>query len=151
MKQKVLEKMAQQDAYEWGLAEMFFGEGAGTKRKLISAVVDQRMHDIPGYAEAFNEATSKLNQIEMAEKALALRKKIDRANTAGKNLRAIKSGNLNNLSTGVFIVVGGAYLAHATGLDKKVEAEAKKLYKKAKTEIKFRKMRAQGLNVEKII
>lgn len=140
MKQKTIEKLAEQDAHEWGLAEMFFGEGAGTKRKLISAVVDQRMHDIPGYAEAFGNATSQLNQTEMAEKAIALRKSLDRSAKAGQNLRAIKSGNFNNLTTGVALVVGAAYLAHKTGYDKKIEAKAKELYVKAKIEIKARRV-----------
>lgn len=146
-----IEKMAQADAHEWGLAEMFFGEGAGTKRKLISAKVDQRMHDIPGYAEAFSNATSQLNQLEMAEKAIALRKRLDRAEKASKNFRALKRGNLTGLSNGLFLVAGAAYLAHATGYDKKIEAEAKKYYKKAKVEVKFRKARFQGRNVERII
>lgn len=145
-----LEKIAKQDAEDYGLALMFFGEGAGTRRKLISAVVDQKVNDIEGYAEAFDNAFGKLNQMEMAEKALAERKKIDRAAKAGKNLRALKSGNLNNLSTGVFVIVGAVYVAHVTGYDKKIEAETKKLYKKAKIEIKFRKARWQGKNVTKI-
>lgn len=151
MKQKTIEKMAEQDAHEWGLAEMFFGEGAGTRRKLISAKVDQKAHDIPGYAEAFSDATSRLNQLEMAEKAVAERKRIDRAAKAGKNIRALKSGNLRGLSTGVYVIVGGVYLAHVTGYDKIIQEEAKRLYKKAKVEVKFQHARMQGRNVERLI
>lgn len=150
MKQKTLEALAKQDAHDWGLAQMFFGEGAGTRRKLVAARIDQRVLDIPGYEQALDKAYAKLNQIEMAEEALELRKKIDRANKAGKNIRAIKSGNLHAVSNGVYLILGGAYLAHATGYDKKIQAEAKKLWKKAKTEVKFRKARMQGRNVEKI-
>lgn len=146
MKQKALEKMAEQDAYDWGLAQMFFGEGAGTRRKLVAATIDQKVLDIPGYEQALDAAYAKLNQIEMAEKALELRKKIDRANTAGKNIRALKSGNLHNLSTGVFVVVGGAYLLHVTGYDKVLKAKAEDLYKKAKTEVEVRKAK-KGLGL----
>jgi hypothetical protein len=146
-----LEKIAKQDAEDYGLALMFFGEGAGTRRKLISAVVDQKVNDIEGYAEAFDNAFGQLDQMEMAERALAERKKIDRAAKAGKNIRALKNGNLRGLSTGVFIAVGVVWIAHETGYDKKIEAEAKKLYKKAKIEIKFRKARWQGKNVTKIV
>ena len=146
-----IEKMAQKDAYAWGLAEMFFGEGAGNRRKLIRAMVDQRMHDIPGYAEAFSYATERLDQVEMAEKAVALRKQIDRADKARKNLQAIKSGRSQNLSTGVFIVVGLAYFAHQVGYDEKIKAEAKRLAAKAVLEIKFRKAKMQGRNIEKLV
>lgn len=142
-----LEKMAQQDAHEWGLAEMFFGEGAGTKRKLIGAVIDQRMHDIPGYAEAFNDATQQLNQLEMAEKAVALRKRLDRGATVKKNFDAIRSGRLHQLSTGVYVVGGLIYVAHATGYDKKIEAEAKRLYRKAKVEVAVWRHRSRVTNL----
>lgn len=150
MKQKAIEKMAEQDAYNWGLAQMFFGEGAGTRRKLVEATINQRVLDIPGYEEALNAAYSKLNQIEMAEEALALRKRLDRAKTTHKNFRAIKSGNFKNVSDGVFIIGGALYIAHLTGYDKKAIAEGKKLYRKAKTEIKFRKAKREGRNVEKL-
>lgn len=141
-----LEKMAKEDAYEWGLAQMFFGEGAGTRRKLVAAKIDQRVIDIPGYEEALDKAYAKIDQIEMAEKALALRKRIDRSAKAGKNLRAIRTGNLQNLSTGVFVAVGVVYVAHITGYDEVVKDEAKRLYRKVKTEVQVRKAR-KGLNL----
>lgn len=147
-----VEKMAAQDAYDYALAKMFFGEGAGTRRKLVSAVVEQRLQDIPGYEEAFQDAFAKLSQIEMAERALSERRKIDRAAKAAKNIRAIRSGNLKGLSTGVFVVVGGGYsaymLAQMMGYDP--NEELKKLYKKARIEYRYRKARMRGKNVEKI-
>lgn len=127
-----IEKMAAKDAYEYGLALMFFGEGAGTRRKLIQAQVSDKVHSIPGYGDAFDKAFGSLSQMELAEKAIAERKRIDAAAKAGKNLRALKSGNLQNLSTGVFVVVGGVILARQTGYDKVIVAETKKLYVKAK-------------------
>lgn len=151
MKQKALEKMAAKDAAEFGFAQMFFGEGAGTRRKLIEAVINERVNTIPGYEEALNAAYSQVSQVEMAEKALAHRKNLDRMNKAGKNLRAFRSGNFHNLTNGVAVVVGVAYLAHATGLDKEIKAEGEKLYRKVRTEVRYRKARAQGRNVSKII
>lgn len=145
-----IEKMAQQDAHEWGVAQMFFGEGAGTRRKLVGAKIDQRVLDLPGYEDALNKAYEQLDQLEMAEKAIALRKSLDRSAKLGKNFRAVKSGQLNNMSTGVFVVVGTIIVLHKTGYDVVLEAKAKELYKKAKTEIKFRRLRAQGKNVERI-
>ena len=146
-----VDKLAKADAHEWALAQMFYGEGAGVRRHLIGSTVDYNMATIPGYLEKFHTYVDAIDQTKMAEKAIAERKRIDRGLKIGKNLRALKSGNLNNLSTGVFVVVGAAYLAHATGYDEKIKAQAKKQYKKAKTEIRYRQLRHQGKNVSKII
>lgn len=129
-----IEKMAAADAYEFGLAQMFFGEGAGTRRKLIEAKIDHNVSNIPGYEAAIDKAYSKLKQIDMAEKAIAERKRIDRAAKAGKNFRALKSGNVAGLSNGVFLVVGLAYVAHVTGYDKVVIEKSKTLYRRAKAQ-----------------
>lgn len=150
MKQKDMEKLAAQDAYEYGVAQMFYGEGAGTRRKLLDVVIGDRIHDIPGYEMAFETASARLNQTELAEIAIKQRKSLDRAAKAGQNFRALKNGNMKNLSTGVFIVAGVVMVAHQTGYDKVVEAKAKELYKRAKVEVKFRWMRAQGRNVDRI-
>lgn len=146
-----LEKEAAKDAEKWMAAEMFYGEGAGTRRKLTWAEIQGKGMDDDGYIEAFEAAYAKLDMTKFAEMAVKERKSIDRAAKAGRNFRAIKSGNLNNLSTGVFLVVGTAFVLHQTGYDKVLEAKAKDLYKKAKVEVKFRRMRAQGRNVERIV
>lgn len=143
-------KMAKQDAAAWARAEMFFGEGAGTRRKLLWAEINKKLSTVPGYQDAFNKAYVSQDWADHAIKAAQERKKLDRAAKVSKNFRALKSGNVRGLSTGVYVIVGGAYLAHVTGYDKKIEAEARKLWKKAKVEVKYRKARLQGRNVEKI-
>ena len=145
-----LEKMAEKDAHDWARAEMFFGEGAGVRRRHLQAQISEKMNTLPEYEIAFSHFYNRQNMAEHAIAAAKERRNLDRLATAGKNVRALKSGNLHNLSSGVFLVVGVAYLAHATGADKKIQAEAKKLYAKAKTEVRFRKARMQGRNVEKI-
>ena len=147
---KKFDKMVQQDAEAWLAAEMFYGEGAGIRRRHLNAEITTKMAD-PAYEQAFEKAYNALDQNKFAKLAIKERKAADRAIKAGQNLRALKSGNYSNLTTGVAVVLGVAYLAHKTGYDKKIEAEAKKLYKKAKTEIRFQKLKAKGLNVEKII
>lgn len=144
-----LNKMAQQDAERWAAAEMFYGEGAGTRRKLVGAEIQAR-YNVPGYLEAFNRAYESLDMDKFAKGAIRERQKIDRAAAAGKNIRALKNGNVRGLSTGAFVVVGVAYFAHAAGYDKVAYDEGKKLYKKARIEVKFRKARWQGRNVERI-
>lgn len=147
---KKLEKLAQVDAQRWAAAEMFYGEGAGTRRKLLDAELSTKLVD-GDYENAFYNAYEALDKTKFAEMAIKERKNLDRAAKAGKNFRALKNGNINGLSSGIFIVVGAAYLAHTTGYDKKIEAEAKKWYGKARVEVKYRKARFQGRNVTKII
>lgn len=129
-----LDKIAAKDAYDYGVALMFFGEGAGTRRKLITAVVDQKVEDIPGYAEAFDKAFAKLDQLKIAEIALKERKKLDRAAKAGKNLRALKRGNIAGLTNGVYLIAGTYMVLRMTGYDKVVEAEARKAWAKGQRE-----------------
>lgn len=150
MSKSKLDKMAQHDAERWAAAEMFYGEGAGTRRKLVSAEVQSKMFDIPAYHDAFHQAYQALNMDKFAKAAVRERQAIDRAAKASKNLRAIRTGNYQGLSTGVFAAVGTAYVLHVTGYDKVLLEESKKAYKKAKVEFIYRKRRWQGRNVEKI-
>lgn len=147
-----IEKMAVQDAERWMAAEMAYGEGSGTRRKLLNAEIQGKLisHADTDYADLFNLTYEGLDLNKYAQLAIKERKALDRAAKASKNFRALKSGKLNNLSTGVFLFVGFAYMAHTTGADKVIEAHAKSLYRKAKIEIQFRKARMQGRNVEKI-
>lgn len=149
MKSPTIDAMAAKDAERWAHAEMFYGEGAGTQRKLLNAELTPK-YSMPGYYEAFSAAYDGLDLGKIAEQAIEKREKLDRASKVGQNFRAIKNGNIRGLSTGVYVLVGAAIIAHKTGYDKKIEAEAKKLYKKAKVEYKFRKARREGRNVEKI-
>lgn len=157
MKQKALAKMAAEDAKRWAAAEMFYGEGAGTRRKLLDAELDQKRRQYgdtdfggPSYGDLFVWAYQDLDMNKFAEAAIKERKALDRAAKAGQNFRALKSGNLNNLTTGVFVIVGTGYVLHATGYDKKIAVEAKKVWRRAKVEYKFRKARMEGRNVERI-
>jgi hypothetical protein len=141
MTDKKIEKLAAKDAESWLAAEMAYGEGAGTRRKLVSADIEGKQWSMPGYFEAFQAAYEQLDKTKFAKEAIKERKHLDRVGYASKNFRALKAGKIQNLSTGVYVIVGGAYLAHVTGYDKKIEAEAKRLIKKAKDEIEVRKAR----------
>lgn len=144
-----IEKMARTDAERTMAAEMFFGEGAGTRRKLLAAEMQPKL-TMPGYYQAFDKAYDALDRSKYAQMAIKERQKLDRAAKAGQNLRALKSGNIRGLSNGVFIVAGVVYVAHVTGYDKIALKEGEKLYKKAKVEVKYRKARFQGRNVTKL-
>lgn len=146
-----IDKMAQSDAARWAAAEMFFGDGAGTRRKLLWAEINKKLSSVPQYKEAFEQAYQSQDFAQHAINAERERRRIDRAAAAGRNIRALKNGNIQGLTTGVFVVAGAVYVAHATGYDQKIKAEAQRLYKKARIEVRYRKARAQGKNVTKII
>lgn len=129
-----IEKMAAKDAHEYGVSQMFFGEGAGTRRKLIDAVIEERINTVPGYEVALDKAYGELSQIEMAEKAIAERKRIDRVRSTSKNFRALRSGNISGLTNAAFAGVAVYYIARSTGADKVVIAKAKDLKKKVQAE-----------------
>lgn len=137
------EKMVQKDAERWAAAEMFYGEGAGTRRKLINAEILTKTQD-PAYEIALTEAVNKLDMTKFAEAAIKERKAIDRAAKASRNFRALKNGNLQNLTTGVFVAYGTYWVCKQTGYDKKIEAEARKA--KAWVTMKYRIHKAKKEN-----
>lgn len=148
-----IEKIAEKDAERWLLAEMFYGEGADIRRRHLNAEFDSKFQ-MPGYADAFYKAYDMLDKNKFAQMAIKERKKLDRTAKAGKNLRALKSGNLTALSNGVYFAAAGyVFFYHTeTGKDirKVAEKEAQKRYKQAKTEVKLWRARRQGRNVEKL-
>ena len=86
---KKLEKIASQDAFRWARAEMFFGDGAGTRRRLVEAEISQKMKDIPGYKDAFMTWYEKQDMAEHAIAAAKERQKIDRSIRVHRNTRAL--------------------------------------------------------------
>jgi hypothetical protein len=133
-----IEKIAAKDAAQWAAAEMFFGKGAGTRRKLLSADIASKVENVFGYHEAFNKAYSEQDFAKHAMKAIQERNHIDRTEMIGKNVKGILRGDRRSMSTGVLILVGIGVVAHQTGYDEVALKEAKKYYKKAKDEIKAR-------------
>ena len=116
------QRLAKKDAKEFARAKMYYGEGAGNRRKLIKATVNQRSKDIPDYKEEFERQLAKQDMAKHAEKA-----KHERArNTAAKKTVKTTRGVLNLvLHTGanVSAAAASAYaIAHYTGMDKKIIA-----------------------------
>lgn len=136
-----LNKLAAKDAAKWAAAEMFFGEGAGTRRKLLGAEILDKQEKIPGYYDLFNNAYNSQDMAEHAIKAAKERKHIDRAAKVGKNVKSILRGDRKGLSTGVLIIVGIGYVAHQTGYDQVALEETKKYYRKTKTKFDIWKLK----------
>lgn len=130
------EREARRDAQEFARAQMFYGEGAGIRRKLITATVEAKAHRDPTYARAFHTELSRQDMAEHASKARVERRRKDATETAKKTTKNLLTGKYENLQAGVLIVAAVAYVAHQTGYDKKAWAKGKEYYGRAKAKIK---------------
>lgn len=127
---------ARKDAKEFTQAKMFYGEGAGTRRKLIKASVNAKSEKDPSYKKAFDHHVNNTDMGKRATQAQRERKKKDTSKAVRKHTRGtvnILNGNSQAASATTAFVVGGALYAHKTGVDKVVFDMAKKTVKDART------------------
>jgi len=82
---------AGKDAKEFTRAKMFYGEGAGTRRKLIKATVESKSKKDPSYKKAFEHHVSKTDFGKRASQARSERKRKDVKNETKKTARGIKN------------------------------------------------------------
>lgn len=71
-------KMAKKDAKRYANAKMYYGEGAGTRRKLLKAELDKKQKD-PVYKEAFGRYAENADYARSAQRAKVERKTRDTA------------------------------------------------------------------------
>lgn len=95
-----IRRYAKQDAEEYANAKMFYGEGAGNRRKLINATVKQRSKQA-GYKEEFERQLAQQDMVKAASRARTERKAKDAKKASAAAVYAV---------------------AHATGIDKKIGA-----------------------------
>jgi hypothetical protein len=127
-----IQSKAKRDAREYARALMFYGDGAGTRRKLIQATVDARSHKSPTYARVFRAELANQDMAAHASKARFERGRKDAAEAIGRNVKALVSGRYEKANTTLLIVIVGGYLAHHTGLDKAAYDKSQELYAKYK-------------------
>lgn len=127
---------ARQDASEYARSRMYYGEGAGTRRKLIEAKVESKIRKSPKYANSFLDELGRQDMEEHADKAQRERSKADRHESVRRNTRAILTGNHKNAQTGILIVILVGTFAHRTGYDKVLYEKSKVWYQKAKDRFK---------------
>lgn len=111
-------RQAKKDAKETARAKQFYGEGAGTRRKLIKAKVEGRSKD-PAYAKAFNEHLAKQDPSKHASKAIAERRSKDARKkvrqTSGYLARRF-TGEMGTNAAFAAVALGGiAFLASPKG------------------------------------
>lgn len=71
------DREARKDAQEHARAKQFYGEGAGTRRKLIKAKVEGKSKNNPDYKKAFDHHSAQQDTSEHASKAQSERKRKD--------------------------------------------------------------------------
>ena len=114
---------AKKDAKEFARAKMYYGEGAGNRRKLIKATVKERSKD-PLYKQEFDKALAKQDMAKHASKARTERRARDAANfttKTGRSLINIALGNTATISASAAVIYGAYQLAKRTGADRVVK------------------------------
>lgn len=135
------QKEARRDAREYARAQMYYGEGAGNRRKLIFSTVDAKAERDPAYARAFHQELARQDMAEHATKARRERERRDRTEMVTKNTKHLLTGNYQNVQSSVLVLVVAGYFAHQTGLDKKVYEKGKKVYRDIRIRLESRKIR----------
>jgi len=131
-------KEAARDAHESARARMSYGEGAGTRRKLINAAVEHKIITVPGYEKAYFTSLQQEDMVEHAQKARKERNRKDVSKKIDRNIRGLSTGNNKSLTTGVIVLTYAGVIAHRHGLDKKALDYTKARYSKAKYWVKVK-------------
>lgn len=118
---------ARKDAKEFARAKMFYGEGAGTRRKLIKATVEQKSKNNPAYKKAFDHHLESQDLGKHASKAKSERVRKDASQATVKTAKGVHrqlTGGFGNVSLASAAIAGGYVLAKQTGADKVVKDAA---------------------------
>ena len=141
---------AKRDANKFAKAKMYYGEGAGTQRKLIKATVESKRKKDSQYGEAFDYYMDNQNMATRAQQARTKRRTTDATNSVRKTARGIGhiiNGNSMYASAAAVAIYGAAKF---TGADKVVVKAAKTAYntvaKKVATEYNVMKIKQQFKN-----
>jgi 2'-5' RNA ligase len=86
---RAVNKQASKDAEEFARAKMFYGEGAGTRRKLIKAKVEAASRKDPTYKKAFEHHLAKQDLGKHASKARKERRRKDVRKGTAKTARGV--------------------------------------------------------------
>jgi hypothetical protein len=106
-----MDRRARKDAEEFARAKMYYGKGAGNRRKLINASVSARSANNPGYAKAFQRHLDNQDMSRHAERAQTERSRTDRREatrqTAGFFARRF-TGEMGTRAAFAAVAVAGA-------------------------------------------
>ena len=120
---------AQKDAHEFARAKMFYGEGAGTRRKLIKAKINERSKD-KLYKDEFDKALAGQNMGAHADKARVERMTKDAAKTVKTTTKGFMNLTMGNAVRVSSTAMGLYTIAKMTGMDKKIANVSKDAIRK---------------------
>ena len=127
-------RAAKKDANEYAKAKMFYGTGAGNRRKLINAKVTERSKD-PQYKAEFERNLSTQDYAKRSSQAKRERARKDAAAGTAKTARGVKNTLLGNPQyaslAGLSIAIAAKY-AHSKEYDKLVLQKSKVAFNVAK-------------------
>lgn len=113
------DREARKDAEEFARAKLFYGKGAGTRRKLIKATVEAKRGKDPSYGKAFDNHLSKQDLSEHASKARGERSRKDKkekvTKVAGYTARRFTGEMGTTAAFTAAAVAGAAYLRTPRG------------------------------------
>lgn len=139
---------AKKDASEYARAKMFYGDGAGTRRKLIKATVESKAKKDPSYKEAFDHHLNNQDLGKHASKARGERKRKDVVSKTGKTARGVYrslSGGFGTVSMASAVVASGYLIAKQKGYDQVVINAAKTSYRTVRNNVQARKIAEEFL------
>lgn len=135
---KKQKKLAKHDAKESARAKMFYGEGAGNRRKLIKATVNERSKD-DIYKAWFDEYSKHQDMADHAKKASRERHMKDTVKTTTKTAKGVINMALGNVAAVSASAAAIYMIGKYTGLDKQIGKLANDSFTKAKNFMKEKK------------
>ena len=119
---KGTQRLVKKDAKRYADAKMFYGKGAGTRRKLLKAELDKKKRTIPGYEKLFDNEIKNVDYAKSANKAKVERSYKDTTYRARVTIKQFLG------VTGPLTVAAGSalYLANKDAVDNFVINQFKK-------------------------
>lgn len=116
---KAVDRDAAKDAKEFARAYMFYGEGAGTRRKLIGKSVESKQKNVPGYRQAFEKHYAEQDMSRHAVKAINERNRTDKKKTIKRGASYVArriTGEMGTVAAFTALTIaGGAFLNSPKG------------------------------------
>ena len=131
-------RRAKKDAKEYARAKMFYGEGAGNRRKLIKAKVEERSKD-PFYKQEFDKALKKQDMAKHADAAKRERARKTAASTTAKTARGLINSATGNIGKASAAAAALYTIGHYTGINKQISQFAQARMSDVQDYIKGRK------------
>ena len=137
---------AKKDAKEYTKAKMYYGEGAGTRRKLINKSVEAKSKRDPSYKKAFDAHVESTDYAKRAQQARSQRKSTDTKNAVvktGKQVGHALRGNSQYAGFGAMALAAAGTYAWQNGGGDYIKNNGAKAVTKVVSEINISKARRQ--------